>query len=302
MTEFADTDLAALLVSWQRAMRGENKAPGTIKSYGDGVALFLRWCDTEGIPAELTKDNVQEWIGDLLAGGGESSSAVARQKGVRQFAKWLAREGELAADPLEGLQRPKQFVKVVPALTDVELRALLDACKGTALKDRRDEACIRLMAETGMRAAELLGLSVDDVDLDRSLATIRKGKGGKGRVVPFGPQTGAALDRYVRTARRERRLIAGGPFWVGVGGASTFGYHGLNLSLKARAERAGIAGFHIHRLRHTAATRWLSKGGSEQGLMAVAGWSTRAMIDRYTGASASERAAVEARTLNLGEM
>ena len=55
-------------------------------------------------------------------------------------------------------------------------------------------------------------------------------------------------------------------------------------------------------MRHTAATRWLRAGGSEGGLMAIAGWSTRDMIDRYTGASASERAADEARGLGLGEL
>ena len=55
-------------------------------------------------------------------------------------------------------------------------------------------------------------------------------------------------------------------------------------------------------MRHTAATRWLPAGGSEGGLMAVAGWSTRDMIDRYTAATASERAATEARGLGLGEL
>ena len=64
----------------------------------------------------------------------------------------------------------------------------------------------------------------------------------------------------------------------------------------------GIKGFHLHLLRHTAATRWLRAGGSEGGLMAVAGWKSREMMDRYVGASASERAADEARGLNLGEM
>lgn len=294
-------DLAALLPSWQLAMQSENKARGTIKTYSDGVTAFLRWAAATGTPATITKPSVQAWIAALLDGGAESATAVARQKGVRQFARWLADEGELDDDPLVGLKRPQQVRKVVPALTDNELRALIDACHGKTLKDRRDEAIVRLMAETGMRAGELLGLTVPDVDLVRGLAVVQRGKGGKGRTVPFGPQSGAALDRYLRTARREHRLTGNGPLWVGAGG-KTFGYSGLDGSLKDRAAVAGIAKFHVHRLRHTAATRWLRAGGSEQGLMAVAGWSTRAMIDRYTGASASERAAVESRSLDLGNM
>jgi hypothetical protein len=56
-----------------------------------------------------------------------------------------------------------------------------------------------------------------------------------------------------------------------------------------RADMAGIPGFHPHVLRHTAASRWLAAGGSEGGMMAVAGWSQRDMIDRYTRATAKIR-------------
>jgi integrase len=83
---------------------------------------------------------------------------------------------------------------------------------------------------------------------------------------------------------------------------NNFAYFGLNDTLRDRAKTAGIEGFHLHLMRHTAATRWLRAGGSEQGLMSVMGWTTRSMLDRYTNASAAERAAAEARNLGLGEI
>jgi hypothetical protein len=55
-------------------------------------------------------------------------------------------------------------------------------------------------------------------------------------------------------------------------------------------------------LRHTAAHRWLAKGGSESGLMAIAGWNRTDMLVRYTRARASERAAQEAQRLSLGDL
>lgn len=76
----------------------------------------------------------------------------------------------------------------------------------------------------------------------------------------------------------------------------------MHAALKYRAQLAGLTSFHPHLLRHTAASRWLAAGGSEGGLMAVAGWSTRDMIDRYTKSTAAERAAAEARGLGLGEL
>jgi site-specific recombinase XerD len=130
--------------------------------------------------------------------------------------------------------------------------------------------------------------------------TVVHGKGGKGRICPFGSQTAAAIDRYLR-ARRSHRPADTGTLWVGASGKS-YGYFALNAGLKARAKTAGIDGFHPHLLRHTAATRWLRAGGSEGGLVSVAGWPTRPMLDRYTSSSAAERAAAEARNLGLGEI
>jgi integrase/recombinase XerD len=155
--------------------------------------------------------------------------------------------------------------------------------------------------ETGIRAGEVVAMTVDDVDLNRELAIIRRGKGGKGRVIPFSPQTATAIDRYLR-ARRTHRLASTPTLWLGADNWRTFSYFALHRTLAARAEAAGIKGFQPHKMRHTAAARWLRAKGSEQGLMAVAGWSSRTMLDRYTAASAAERAADEARGLNLGDL
>jgi integrase len=146
----------------------------------------------------------------------------------------------------------------------------------------------------------VLALTVEDIDLTRGLAVIRRGKGGKGRVVPFGPQVARSIDRYLRM-RRSHRLAHTEALWLG-GGGQQFRYHGADVAFKRRAELAGIKGFRLHLFRNTAATRWLAAGGSENGLMAVAGWSSRDMLDRYTKASASDRAATEARSLNLGDL
>ena len=146
----------------------------------------------------------------------------------------------------------------------------------------------------------MLALAVADVDLRAGTAVIRKGKGGKARRVPFGPRTGSAIDRYIR-ARRRHRLASTPALWLGAGGKQ-FAYYGLRETLRYRAERAGIPGIHPHMLRHTAADRWLTAGGSEGGLMAVAGWTRPDMLARYTKARAEQRAADEARGLGLGDL
>lgn len=293
-------DLAALLPSWELALRAERKSPATVKSYGNGVRRFLAWCEEEGCPAVLDRPTLQAFTVGVMEAGGEPATAVARHLAVRRFSAWLTEEGEQAVDELAGLKAPKLDTKVVDPLSDAELKALIKACVGTELRDRRDEALVRFMAETGCRAGETVAMSVADVDLSAQIAIVRRGKGGRGRSVPFGPQTGRAIDRYLRT-RRQHRLAEAPALWLGDRG-KTFSYDALHQSLGLRAQKAGIEGFRPHRLRHTAAHRWLRAGGSEGGLMTVAGWTRPDMLLRYTRAQASARAAEEARRLDLGDV
>jgi site-specific recombinase XerD len=271
-----------------------------VKSYGDAVRGFLTWCEATGTPPALDKAAVNGYAASLLDAGREAATVRSRQLGLRRFAAWLVEEGEMPADPLLGLKAPKLDSKVVEPLTSEQIRALLKACTGPDMRDRRDEALVRFMVETGARAGETVALEVPDVDLTTGMAIVRRGKGGRGRAVPFGPQTARAIDRY-RRMRATHRLAATPPLWLGDRGKE-FSYDGLHKALRERAAAAGIAGFHPHLLRHTAAHRWLAAGGSEGGLMAVAGWSQPDMLMRYTRARASERAATEARELNLGDL
>ncbi|MBO4254773.1 tyrosine-type recombinase/integrase [Streptomyces griseorubiginosus] len=293
-------DIASLLDSWLLHLAAERKSAQTLKTYGDGVRAFLRWCEAEGRSPVLDRPTVNAFVAALLNEGAEASTARSRQLAVRRFSAWLADEGEIDTDQLLYLKPPKLDHKVVPELDDDQLRALIKACKGNDLRDRRDEAIVRLMAETGARAGEIVGMSVADIDLRRGVAVVRRGKGGKGRTVPVGPQAARALDRYIR-ARRTHRLAQTAALWLGDRGKG-FSYDGLYVALRYRADLAGIPDFHPHVLRHTAAGRWLAAGGSEGGLMAVAGWSRRDMIDRYTRATSERRASEEARRLNLGDL
>jgi len=295
-----------LAQSWQLSLRAERKSRQTLKAYGDGVRFYLAWCAEKEAPP-LSRASLNLWVAELLEGGSAASTARSRQLAVRRLAAWMADEGEIPADPFLGVKSPQLDEQVIEPLSDDELRALIKACqppKGAkpkvALRHRRDEALIRFMFETGTRAGEVVALDLADIDLTAGTAIVRRGKGGKGRPVPFGPDASLAIDRYLRL-RRGHRLAGSPDLWLGDRG-KRFSYDALHKTLAMRAKQAGILGFHPHRLRHTAAHRWLAAGGSESGLMAVAGWTRPDMLMRYTKAQASARAAEEARGLNLGEL
>lgn len=290
-----------LIDSWVLHLRAERKAPQTIKSYTAGVYGLREWCASRGIALEITKANVNGYVADLLEAGREPATARARQLGIRRFSAWLADDGELDADPLVGLKAPKLDSKVVQPLSEDDIKALIKACAGSEFRDLRDTAIVRLMVETGIRAGECATLLLEDWNKNEYVITVRRGKGGKGRVVPFGPKTNIAIDNYVRKARTSHALAARPELWLG-DRKRGFTYDALHKALQGRALAAGLEGFHPHKLRHTYAHRWLAAGGSEGGLMAVAGWTRPDMVQRYTQARASERAAEEARGLNLGDL
>jgi integrase len=293
-------DLADLAESWLVHLRAERKSPATLRIYRAGVKAYLAWCEQSGQPAILDRNLVAAFTADLLDQGAEPATAQARHLAVRRFSKWLAAEGELPADPLDGMRPPKLDAKLVPVLDDDQLRALLRACEGRTLRDRRDEAVVRLLVETGLRAGECAALRLEDVDVLGGTLVVRRGKGGGGRLVPFSPQTARALDRYLRL--RRGHVLADSPaLWLGER-SQGFGYDGLYRTLAKRARAAGIKGFHPHVLRHTAASRWLAAGGSEGGLMTVAGWKRRDMLDRYAASTRASRAVEEARRLGLGNL
>jgi integrase len=278
-------DLRSLFTSWQIILRSEGKSKETLRAYRISVELFLEYSQ------ELTRDAVVSWLAEMDA---EPATARLRLASVKQFAKWLgAEEGLAEADAIRLITPPKLDQKAVDSCSYAEVAALIKACSGSDWRAKRDKAMLTLLAETGLRRNELLALDADDVDLISCVATVRKGKGNKGRRVKFSPAAAAAIDRYRRAAG-----VTDGPLWLGVTGRLSA--TGMRHSLGQRAEQAGVKGFHVHRLRHTMAVTWLARGGTESGLMAQGGWSDRTMIDRYVGSAREQLAAEEFDRLGMG--
>lgn len=172
-------DLADLLESWETHLEAERKSPNTIRLYVGGVRGFLAWCEAKDRPAVLDRATVNAYVADLLRQGAEPATARARQLALRRFAAWLVEEDELADDPLAGLKPPRLDQKLVPVLDDSQLRLLIKACDGKGLADRRDEAIIRVMLETGIRAGECIALTISDVNVRGGVLYVRRARAAR---------------------------------------------------------------------------------------------------------------------------
>ncbi|HSS25790.1 MAG TPA: tyrosine-type recombinase/integrase [Mycobacterium sp.] len=281
--------LAELRDSWLRQLRGQRKSDHTLAAYRAALNTYLAYCKEHPTEPVLTKAHVIGWIGAQHGSG--TSTVRLRLTVLKLFARWLADEEGFDADPITAVKPPKLDQAPVADLSDDEIARMVKVCERPTIAHKRDKAMLLLLAETGLRAGELLALDITDINLDECWLLVRKGKGGKSRRVRFSAGAAAAADRYVRARRLAVRRPAEGPLWVSNQG-NRLSHNGLVNTLKTRAATAGVIGFHVHRLRHSMSVRWLRAGGSESGLMAHAGWTDRGMIARYAKA-ASERLAME---------
>jgi site-specific recombinase XerD len=294
--------LADLRSSFFLTLGVEGKSDRTLVLYGQSINYFSDWLASAGQPAtlaSLTKANVLGWLASLRERGLTDGTVRTRWRGLRRFSGWLVAEGILSTDPLAGISVDKPEPPMVPVFTDEELAALLGACKGSAFNDRRDEAIVRLLLDTGCRISELTGIDLKDLDLAGQTAPVT-GKGSRTRSTYFSGKTALALDRYLR-ARRGHRHADDPALFLGERGRFT--PDGVRERLKLRADKAGLdpAEVHPHRFRHTHAHDWLANGGQERDLMRLMGWRSESMLSRYGASAADLRAAEAARRMKRGD-
>jgi len=284
--------------SFKRDLRIRNKAPSTITAYVESVDRFITWARDHDLTSvrAVTRHHVRAWVEDEL-GKVSAQTVVRHHSGAKQWFKWLAAEGEVDANPFDGIPQPAVPEKLTEVPPVESVRALLKVCSGKDFEDRRDHALVMVLADGGTRASETIGLRLEDVNLDDQVLIVM-GKGRRPRGVPFGDKTVASLDRYLRI-RSRHRLAHRDELWLGKAGPLSDS--GLRQILIRRSDQAGIPRMHPHALRHYFADSWLRAGGTESDLMRVTGWKSRQMVDRYAAALGESRAREAHKRLSPGD-
>jgi integrase/recombinase XerD len=192
------------------------------------------------------------------------NTQVARLGCIRRFFAWLCRQGLIPANPAADLDLPRKQTRALPkALSPEEIKLLLAIPNTTQPFGLRDRAMLELLYATGIRRTELTQLDLGDYDPSLQTLTIRRGKGGKFRLLPVGERAAAWMDKFLT---ESRPLFAHLPnetslFLSGYGTRITPAY--LGNWLKKLLKRCGIdKPGSCHLFRHSCATH-MHQGGAD---------------------------------------
>ncbi len=276
--------LTLLLEEYARDLRRRNIAPTTIRDYQQVLQLAIAfWQQHFSRPPsldDLTARSAEAFLDHLLERGKihwrhpevSTGQPLARaslrtyMRTLKIFASWLAdlRQAYTPENRLTRLAMPRPDRTHKQPLNTEEIAALVGACDVLTLMGTRDQALLLTLLDAGLRASELIQLTVGHVHLESGQLFIASGKGDKTRTVTVGENTKRALRRYAlfREATLGAAASSQDVFFQTDDGRA-FKYFGLRAWLVRLKTRAGVIRAFPHLLRHTSAVRTLEVPGSD---------------------------------------
>jgi integrase/recombinase XerD len=306
-TTTADAPLARLLAEhevWLTVERG--LAASSLAAYRRDLARYTRFLRARGAtdPSAIGEQEVVAFVHHLEGLRDDDGrralapSTIARALvAVRSFHRFCATEGLLPEDPSEEVGAPRVPQGIPKALGEREVEALLAAPTGDDPRASRDRAMLETLYATGIRISELVGLDLDDLDLDGGTLRVL-GKGSRERVVPIGRSARVAVSAYLAHARPELR----GPrprrgddatavFLNARGGRIT--RQGCWKIVRAAGARVGLTDrLSPHVLRHSCATHMLDHGADIRIVQELLGHASVSTTQVYTKVSPERLRAV----------
>jgi len=279
--------LVHLLEDYEASCRARGLSPKTIR-YGYGYPLreiWLPFCAEQGIaePAQVNQKLLDKLSSQLLDRGGKKgplskTTIHSYLRAVNHFLAWARAEGEVTASAGKA-HLPKLPRRLLDTLERGEIQAIEDAAD-----NERDKLLVRVLADTGIRLGELVGLTTADLidQQDRKHYLKVRGKGDMERLVAA-PRLFVRLRRYADRAR-PRDTASKYLFLSRRRSAKTGDYEPLQESgveqlIRELGEKAGLTKrVYPHLFRHSFATEALRKGMNPIQLQNILGHASLAMI------------------------
>jgi site-specific recombinase XerD len=284
-------DSARALAAFLGSLRGRNASPGTLTEYRRHAGEFLAFLGQRNVDWRTPdRATVRAYLSTLADRGLASTSIGGRLAAVRSLYRHALRNGRIVTDPLAGVRTPRRPSRLPRVLSIDEAEQLVTAPRRLPSRDEalagRDGAMLELLYATGMRISELVGLTVDRVDLAHRRLRVM-GKGNKERQLLFGTPAANALRGYLangRPALASRGEPGRAVFLNASGGPLTA--RGARMVIERWVEAVGAPDrTSPHTLRHSFATHLMEGGADIRAVQELLGHASLANTQRYTHVS-----------------
>jgi integrase/recombinase XerC len=276
-----------------------NASVHTLRNYASDLKQFLEFLtispagETRPEPELAQIDNltIREFLGTLYKRRNKKSSAARKLATLRSFMKYLSNQGVIPANPAKIVASPRQEKKLPEYLSLTTVVELVESPDCTTDLGKRDRAILEILYACGLRASELVGLDIGDVDLREGILRVL-GKGRKERVIPFGRRALEALKEYLSVRKNlikkgSAETAADAIFLNFRGGRLTTHSVGFILD-RYVAKLAQRLKAHPHTLRHTFATHMLSAGADLRAIQELLGHESLSTTQKYTHVSTEQ--------------
>lgn len=281
------SDHVDAFLSHLRVERG--LSPNTVAGYGRDLSKLVAFAEEHGVSQarEVDLGLISAWLGDLAKSGLSARSAARHLSAARGCFRFLIKEGAISVDPTSQTSRPRSGRKLPHPLAEADLERMLETPPIDQLRGLRDRAMLSVGYAAGLRASELVGLRLADVDLARGVVGVT-GKGNKRRLVPLGEVALGHLESYLEARLASPQPRAKKPsnylFPSPRGGALT--RQAFWKIVRGTARAAGVRkAAYPHQLRHSFATHLLAGGADLRSVQLMLGHSDVATTEIYTHVS-----------------
>ena len=240
---------AELVEMFIAAKKVEGCSEKTIRYYSSTINKMLSTMDKS--ITHVTTDDLRGYLSDYQENNSCSKSNIDNIRRIlSSFFSWLEDEDYILKSPVRRIHKIKSAQTVKETYSDESLEKMRDNCDNL-----RDLAIIDMLASTGMRVSELVGLNISDIDFE-SRECVVFGKGSKERPVYFDARTKIHLKNYLDSRSDDNPAL----FVSLLKPYNRLKISGVEIRLRELGRRLDIPKVHPHKFRRTLATKAIDKG------------------------------------------
>ena len=254
----------------------------TVQSYRRDLMQMITYLEEKEIreAAKVTKTSLHGYILHMEEQGKAATTISRMMAAIKAFFNYECMQARIRRNPAESLHAPKVEKKAPVILSVDQVSALLAQPSGQTPKEIRDKAMLALLYATGIRVSELIGIQMEDINMNIGFLVCRDGE--RERTIPFGRSAKVALEEYLEHARNELLRGKGSDYFFVNCTGGAMSRQGFWKIIKYYGEKAGIEeDITPHTLRHSFAAHLIARGADMRAVQTILGHSDMATTQMY---------------------